>query len=192
MGTEAAWVPAVIALIGAGVQQYNTSQTNKKRDAEIAQGIRKTSEEQKQADRKINENLDKTAKSNVLPFKQDLQQQFMDTIQKKRLQGLAGLDTSGSTSSAYKTGADQAKTGATDYAGTIASLLAGVDAAGNQRQAEGTSAGNLGMDLMRSDRNQEQDTFLAQLRAARHRDNPWLAMAGSGLSGYASGMGGGK
>jgi len=190
MGTEAAWIPAVVALIGAGVQQYNTSQTAKKRDQDIARGIRDSAEQQKKANLKVGENLNKLEDSRVLPFKEDLQQTFLNTVNKKRLQGLSGLNTAGQESDAYKSASGKAKTGAIDYAGLISSLLAGVDAPGNQRQAEGTAAGTLGMDLSVLDRNSDQDSFLAQLRAARHRDNPWLSIAGAGLSGYATGMAG--
>ena len=40
MGTEAAWVPLVVAALGSGVQAYNVRQTAKEADAVAAQGIR--------------------------------------------------------------------------------------------------------------------------------------------------------
>jgi len=190
MGTEAGWVPLVVAAIGAGVQQYNTSQTAKKRDAEIARGIRESSKQQQAANQKIGENLNQLEKSRVDPYQQDLNQIFLDKIQKKRLMALNGLEsTPGAMSDAYKTATNTAKTGAIDYGELVSSLLSSIDAAGNQRQAESNKKNDTGMDLLKFKRNSDQDSFLAQLRASRIRDNPLLSIVGSGLSGYASGMG---
>jgi hypothetical protein len=191
MGTEAAWVPLVISLVAAGAQQYNSSQTAKKRDADIAQGIRNSANEQKKADSAINNNLDNLSESRAAPFKDELQDQFIQRIRAKQALGTDNLDSVGGTSDAFKRGSAKAKVGATGYAGIIADLLSTVDAAGNQRTSERNSAGNTGMDLLRFGRNSEQDSFLARLRAARHRDNPWLAIAASGAQGYASGLAGG-
>ena len=191
MGTEAAWIPLVVSLVAAGAQQYNSSQTAKKRDADIAQGIRNSANQQKKADSAINENLDDLSKSRVEPFKNELQDQFIQRIRAKQALGTDNIDSAGGVSDAFKKGSVNAKTGATDYAGVIANLLSSVDAAGNQRTAEKTSAGNTGMDLLRFGRNSEQDAFLAQMRAARHRDNPWISIAASGAQGYASGLAGG-
>jgi len=184
MGTEAVWIPALIAAAGVGVQQYNTAQTAKKRDEEIARGIRESGIQQDRTNRAIDENLDELETSRAEPYKKELTDTFMDRIKKKRLLGLEGLNTRGDTSEAYKKGADKAKVGSVGYAGLIADLLAGIDAAGNQRQAEFTNASDVGMDINKFKRNANQDAYLAQLRASRYRDNPWLAILGGGLQGY--------
>ena len=120
-----------------------------------------------------------------------MQDQFIQRIRAKQALGTENLDSAGDTSDRFKRGSANAKTGAIDYAGLISNLLSSVDAAGNQRTAERKSAGDTGMDLLRFKRNSEQDSFLAQMRAARHRDNPLLSIVGAGLSGASAGYAGG-
>ena len=184
-------IPIVLALASTAATTYNTNQTAKKRDADVARGIRENSKKQEQADQKINQNLDEMEGSRSIDFRDELQASFLDTIAKKRLQAQAGLDTAGGTSSAYKDAAGGAKVASSAYGGKIANLLAGIDAAGNQRQSENSGKIDLGMDLNKFGRDAEQNSFLAQLRAARHRDNPWISMGAAGLSGAAAGYGGG-
>jgi hypothetical protein len=189
MGTEAIWIPIALAAAGAGVNQVNTNRTAKKRDRDIAQGIRDSSAQQQKADSAINENLDELSESRAAPFKDKLQDSFIQRIRANQALGTDNIDSVGGTSDAFKRGSTKAKTGAIDYAGVIADLLSSVDAAGNQRTAERKSSNNTGMDLLKFKRNSEQDSFLAQMRAARHRDNPLLAILGAGLSGAAVGGG---
>ncbi len=185
----AAAVPIAIAVAGASVNEYNTRRTARKQDEDIARGIMKTSATQREANQKINQNLDKLSESTSEPFKETLEGQFIDRVNKARTQALSGLNTPGGVSDAFTDSAADAKTGAIDYAGLISSLLAGVDASGNQRQAENADFGNLGEDLNILGRNADQDSFIAQLRASRHRNNPYLSVLGAGLSGAATGDG---
>ena len=189
MGAEVL-IPIALSLAAGGVQQYNTNKTAKKRDRDIARGIIDSGKQQQAADQRIGRNLDELEVSRSEPFKDTLQGQFINRINASRQLGLSNLDRGGGVSDAFTEGVGGAKTGAIDYAGVIANLLAGVDAPGNQRQAEQKGKGDTGMDLLRFKRNADQDTFLAELRARRHRDNPWLAIGASGLSGLASGMAG--
>ena len=187
MGSEALWVPIVMSLASAGVNEYSNRKTASKRDRDIAAGIRKTSETQEKANQRINQNVDELSKSTAQPHKDTLQGQFIDRINKVRKQALSGLNTEGGTSDAYRDAAGNAKVGAIDYGGAISSLLAGIDAAGNQRQAENKEFGNTGEDLLKFKRDADQDSFIAQLRASRHRNNPLLGILSAGLSGAAMG-----
>ena len=183
MGSEAVWVPIVASLVSAGVNEANNRSTARKRDRDIAEGIRKNSETQKKANAKIGKNLDFIEDSSASEFKDTLQGKFLNQLNRQKAAGLAGLDTEGGTSDAFNRGQDAAKTGSIDYAGNIADLLSGIDAAGLQRNAEGFNSGDLGMDLGVLERNSDQDSFLSQLRASRHRNNPLLSIAAAGISG---------
>ena len=190
MGTEALWVPLVLSAAGAGLSEYNQRKTAKKQDADIAAGIRKNAETQQKANAKVNENLNFIEESKAKPFKDTLQGQFLQRINQEKRAGLAGFDQVGNVSDAYKSGVSSAKTGAIDYGRLVSDLLSGVDAAGNQRQAEVARSGDLSMDLSKFGRDISQDEYLARLRAARHRDNPWLSIASSALKGAGSSYGG--
>ena len=185
MGAEVL-VPLLISAVGKGVSEFSNRRTANRQDREIAEGIRKSSAKQREATQGIDKNLNFLEESSAQPFQDTLQSQFIDRINKARALGTDNLDRAGGVSSAFKTASASGKGEATDFAGKIASLLAGVDAAGNQRQAEGFRAGDLGMDLNRLGRDSEQESFLARLRASRIRPSFPLSIIAGGLQGAAS------
>jgi len=189
MGASAA--PIIISLLAAGTSEANNRRTARQRDRDIAAGITKTSAAQREGTQKINENLNQLEKSRPEPFKETLQGQFLDRIRKQKGNALAGFDTAGGTSTAFKDSVSNAKTGAIDYGSVISDLLSGIDAAGLQRQSEGFKANDLGMELSKLNRGADQDAFLARLRAGRRRPNFGLSLLSAGLSGAAGAAAGG-
>lgn len=181
----AAALPLVLSVLGAGVGEFSNRRVARQRDRDIAAGIRKTTATQEDANRRIKQNLDLLEKSRAEPFKETLQGQFLDRIRQQRSTALAGLDTPGATSEAFKSATAEAGTGAIDYAGVLADLFSSIDAPGFQRSEEGFRAGDLGMDLSRLTRDADQDTFLARLRASRRRPSFGLGLLSAGLSGAA-------
>ena len=185
MGAEVL-VPLILSGLSAGAKAFNINRTAKKQDRELAEGIRKSSAKKQEATQRIDKNLNFLEESSAQPFKDDLQSQFIARINQARALGTDNLDRPGNVSSAFTKASTGAKGQATEFAGQIASLLAGVDAAGNQRQTEGFRAGDLGMDLKRLDRDADSEDFLARLRASRIRPSFPLSVLSGVLDGGAS------
>lgn len=195
MGTEALWIGAALAAAGGAVNEVNNRRTARKQDEELARGIRENAKVQREANERLNTVVDKTAESSAEPFRSERMNSMQQRIANKRAQALASIAQGGNTSDAAKAMEAAAGVTATDYAGGLADLFSIIDAAGEQRLAEGNLRSNASMDLSRLSGDAGQNTFLAQMRARRHRPNPLLGIAGAALSGagtaYASGGFGG-
>jgi hypothetical protein len=167
MGTEGIWIPALIAAAGAGVSEANNRRTARKRDEETAAGIRRQAETQRESNLKLNEVLGEIAKSSPAAARSNLNQQFRNNVRRQRALALGNLAQQGDVSEAAQQASQLAGINAASYAKNVANLLAGVDAAGLQRQNERKTRGNLAMDRARLGRNSAQDDFLTRLRVNR-------------------------
>ena len=188
MGTEAAWVPAVLALAGTAASVYNTQRTAKKQDATAAAGIRKQAENQRANNARINQTLQFAQQSKPDEARQRANQQYLDVLQAKRATANAGLAPQG-VSGTFDTEAKAASAGTQARVEDIAGLMARIDAPTIQRQQEQAVYGNLGMDLDRMTGSIRGDQFLNQLRLNSIRRNPWIDLAAGAAQGYASGYG---
>lgn len=186
MGTEALWIGAALAAAGAGVNEANNRRTARKQDREIARGIRENAEKQREANKRLNEVIDRTESSSAEPYRAQRMSSLNRMAQAKRAQALASLEQTGNISDAAKGYGANAAGNAMDYAGTLSGLMSVIDAAGDQRLGEQNVKRDANMDLARLDSDINQNTFLSQLRAQRHRNNPWLSIAGAALSGAGS------
>lgn len=188
VGTEALWIPAVLAAAGGAAQAVNTRNVAKRQDNQAAAGIRQQAETQRGINARINQTLQQTAAANPDEVRSTVQDQYLRQAQAKLGQARAGLVGDTGLSSAYNEAANTAGGKVADFATSTAGLLARMDAPGVQRQQEGMRFGNLGMDLDAVRGNVQADQFLNQLRMQGIRRNPWLDAAGAALSGAGAGM----
>lgn len=179
-----------LAAASAGLQYQNTKKTTERQDAQAAAGIRQQGERQKQADAKVADEVERLKASTAEDERAASLGSFMDALRKTKGSATAGLEGPGGE--AFRLAAEEASTGVQNKAAADASLLARIDAAGQQRQGEGFGYGRLGTDLSLIGRQAAGDDFLNQLRLSSIRRNAGLDLAAGLMSaGSGAAMGGG-
>lgn len=187
MGTEAIWVPLALAAVGAGTQYYNTQQTEKRQDNQLAANIRGQARRQEEADAEVNEEISRLEKSSAADERAGRLQQYFQTIGRNRRDVQGGI-TPGIGGAQFQGDADKAAAALDAYGGGQASLASRIDAPLVQRQGEGFGYGNLATDLSRIGREIAGQAFVDQVKLQRIRRDPWLDAAGSTLQGAGQGM----
>ena len=190
MGTEAAWVPYVVAAVTTAATAYNTKRTADDQDQAAAAGIREQGKTQREANARLNRTLDQTSASRIDDSKGVLGQQYLDQVQRAMQQANTGLTARG-LSADFDQLAGGARAANADYGALTADLLATMDAAKLQRVAEGNAFGDTGMDLDRLSGNVRGTQHLTGLRMNGIRRNPYIDIVAGLMQGAAGGMGGG-
>lgn len=193
MGTEALWIPAVMAVVGAGATYANNRSQANKADKINSQALLKAGERQKRADSKVNELIDRTGKSNAVDEKAGLMGGYLQQLAQAQSGAKQGLAAPGATSSRYNQEATAAALGIDASGQQYADLTARLDAPILQRQGEGIDRSRTGTDLTTIVREQEGEDAGTALRLRTIRDNPWLlalASAASAAGSSYSGAGG--
>jgi hypothetical protein len=187
------WPLVVAAIAAAVIQQYNQAKTAKRQDKAAAASIRTQAETQREANKRMNEQLDTLQDSTPADEKATRSSQIRTQLKRNQSMALAGLNPTGG-GEAVTNMVDSAGRQAVDYGGFINESLSGIDAPLLQRQGEAFDRADVEGDLNRLRRNSAQEGNLLRLRQAGIRDNPWLSLLSTGLSAYAGsgGFGGGK
>ncbi len=191
MGTEAVWVPLVMAAVATGASVYNTRQTERRQDNALAQQIRNQSSRQRDADAKAAELIRREAGSSDADERQTALGKFTEQIQRARGNAERPLQTVGAVSDAYKKAGSDAALGMTSTATNFADLVSRIDAPMQQRQNDALARGRYGTDIDMIRRFASGDDYLDQLRLRSIRRNPWIDAGASMLNGYAGAYGGG-
>jgi hypothetical protein len=181
-----AWVGALIAIAAAAASEYNSEQTAKRQDNQAAAGLIEQGRKQKQADAKVNDEVQKLQGSNATDERAAALQNYMTTLQRGKQTAQAGLNTPNIGGSAFQASSAQAANDVQFNAANTAGLMSRIDAPGMQRQGEGFDYGNLATDLSLISREAQGDDYLNQLRIRSIRRNPWIDAAAAGANGYAS------
>lgn len=181
-------IPIVLALAGAGVSAYNTQKTAKKQDQAAAEGIRRQSEIQREANKRLNESLLFFEKSDPESIKADLSGGFTKQLRLKQALALAGLEQEGASSQDAEKAAAQAGGTAVDYGDFLEGVFSRIDAPGEQRRQEGVERTDLGSDLSVHERNSRAQDYLTRLDIQSITRNPWLDILAAGLGGASGGL----
>lgn len=182
------WVATAIAVIGAATQQYTQHQAAKKADNQAANRIYQQAANQERADYAVNQLLTKRATDDGSAERANVTRSLMDQSQAAQMAASRGLNQGGAVSDAYRTSANDAALGISDYGQRAAGLMARIDAPQQQRRREALQSGNLASQLGLIGREAASDDFLAQLRLQAIRPDPWLTAAGQIAQGIGSGM----
>lgn len=183
MGTEALWVPAVIAAVGSGIQAKEAHDVAKDQDEAAAQGIRTQAGRQREADARVQQEVDKIGASSPEESQREATDAFMQQLQRTRSQARGG-ESVGAVSDAYTTDSAAATKAVDQYGANRAGVLGRISAPGLQRTAETVSRLRAGSDLGQIGRNAAGDQFLNQLRMSQISANPWMMAAGQALQSY--------
>lgn len=182
------WIATAIVLVGAATQQYTQNQAAKKADRQAANRIYQQAENQDRADYAVNQLLSKRATDDGSAERAGVTRSLMDQSQAAQMAASRGLNQAGAVSDAYRTSANDAALGISDYGQRAAGLMARIDAPQQQRRREALQSGNLASQLGLIGREAASDDFLAQLRLQAIRPDPWLTAAGQIAQGIGSGM----
>lgn len=186
MGTEAVWVPAVIAAVGAGASYYNTQKTAKKQDSALAGKLRNQRKTQDEIDSKVTDLVRKTGESDPNAARSSAEAGFLDMLKKGRGQTNSGLTNVAGASDAYQNDTTNAASGLADFGKGLAGLMSRIDAPGIQRRQEGVLAQRFGNETDMLRRQAGGDAFLDDLRLSGIRRNPWIDAAAQAMQSYGS------
>jgi hypothetical protein len=190
VGTEEFWIPAAIAALGTGVQQYGASQANGEAQKVEAQGLAQQQALRQQAAGNVNKTVQQVQQSNPAALQRQSTTDFVNNLRANASATNSGAPAVPGASSRY--GAANA-TGANtvdNFGNTLASDLGGMDAAVKQRQQEGSALQTLGTNNGLLGEQSAADAFITQLRAAQAATpNPWYKIGGGALQAGAMGLG---
>lgn len=184
------WWAIGVAVVSAGVQMYNTDQTAKRQDRQLAESIRNQSAEQQKADSKIRDMLKDLGGSNSKDEEKERMDQYLNTLQ-MGAQANGINQGAGGFSDAYRADAAAAAEGLDAFGKQRAGLLARTDAPGLQRVNEGILFDNTAMDIRGIGRNADQQAYLDELALRGIKPNPWLTAASEVGMAYAGSKAGG-
>lgn len=192
MGTEAVWVPLVMAAVGTAASVYNTRQTAKKQDQALAAQIESGSKKSKEADDRTRQLVDKLGQSSPDAERNTALSQYVKALSSGGNAATAGLGAEkGAVSSRFAQDAKDAALGVTDYGQTQAGLFSTIDAAKRMRQNEGVDIGRALTDINGISRQARAADFLLGLKTNSIARNPWIDAGSSLLTSYAGTMGAG-
>lgn len=182
-GTYLAMAAAAAA---ASANAYNTHQTAKRQDAAAADSIRNQSAKQRQADARVNEEVQSLQNSTPEDSRAKRLDQYMTQLRMNKAAQAGGL-TPAIGSDAFKADSASALEGVQQDAANTAGLMARMDAPGMQRQTEAAGYGRMGTDIGLLSREAKGQQFLDDLRLKSIRRNEGLDFAAGLLNAYASG-----
>ncbi len=186
MGTEAFWVPAVIAAAGAGVQQVDAHQTAQRQDEEAAQGIRIQGDTQQKADAQVAQNIQKLQGSSPDAVRANAANAFLTQLRRNSATATGSPVAGGSAR--YKGDIANSTQDVADYGANLADTQSRILAPNLQRQQEGQNSQQLAANLSEIGRQSNANQFLTQLRMRGITPNPWAQAGGSVLEGVGNGM----
>lgn len=191
MGTEAFWIPAVMAAVSAGATYYDGRQQQKRADNITLQGLQQTSQRQRKADAVTQQMLQEFGASNAEGEKQSTMKGFMEQLTRASPDAQRGLQSRGGESETFRRDAADAALGVQKSGEEYAGLASRLDAPGLQRQREKKGLFDRGMDIGMIGREQEGADRHTKLRLSQIRSNPWLQALSQAASAYGSSYGGG-
>jgi hypothetical protein len=193
MGTEAFWVPAVLAAVSAGGQYANASNAASRANNGETQSIIDQGQIRNQANGQVQQLTKQIAGNNPNALKDQAETSFVNALRQNAAGSTQGGNTApGSTnfgasvsalapstvgSSRYKAGTAASQKQVEQFGNTNAGEMASVDAAVRQRQNEGLAMQTLGTGLNGLGAQSYTKNFVDQLRAqTAGQQSPWVGL----------------
>lgn len=189
MGSEAIWVPLIMAAVSGTATYVNNRNVAHKQDENLADRIRNQNKLQHQADLKTADLINKEAHSTDTQDKAKSMARYNASIAEHMPQATGALKTTGAVSDAYKKDGSNAALGIADYANNLSDLTSSIEAPQLQRMRDqreninpyGTAIGLIG-------RENSGDNFLSNLKLNNIKANPWLSLVAGTTGAAAKGM----
>lgn len=186
MGSEAFWVPAAIAAVGAGVQQVDAHKTAQRQDEEAAQGIRIQGDTQQKADAQVAQNIKSLQGSSPEAARASAADAFLTQLRRNSASANGSQVVGGSAR--YKGDIADSTQNVADYGAKLADTQSRILAPNLQRQQEGQNSQQLAANLSEIGRQSNANQFLSQLRMRGITGDPWMQAGGSILEGAGNGL----
>lgn len=182
-------VGLALSVGGAAVSYNNTKKTQRRTDNALFEQIRNQGLKQREADAKVNNQIQELEGSTSKDEKAGRLDDYMQTLRANRGRVEAGL-TPTIGSDVFRADAANDAADVMAHAGQSANLLSRIDAAGLQRQGEAFGYGNLATDLSLIGREAQGQNWLDELRVKRAaRRNAGQDALAAILSGAGSAVG---
>ena len=178
--------PVSIGLLISSIaaKTINTRQTFKRKDREIAAGIRKKGKIGRESAARTQEEIQSLATSDSKAESAESLASFVDALQASKEETIPGVL---GANQRFAEDVAAARSGVATDASTRAGLLSRIDAPQEQRRGEAVRRGRLAVDTAQfADRGASAD-FLARLRASEQRNNPFVDAIASIVGGVATG-----
>jgi hypothetical protein len=183
--------PVSLALLATsiGAKTINTRQTIRRKDREIAAGIRKKGKIGREAAARTQEEIKRVGESDPEAERAESLASFVEALRTGKEETIPGIP---GANQRFAEDVAAARAGVAGEAGSRAGLLARIDAPQEQRRGEAVRRGRLASDIgVFADRGASAD-FLARLRASEQRNNPFIdALASLGMGVASGGIAGG-
>jgi len=177
--------PISLALLATsiGAKTINTRQTFRRKDREIARGIREKGKIGRESAARTEGEIQNLAKSDPEAERAESLASFVDALREGKEETIPGVE---GANQRFAEDVAAARSGVAGDASTRAGLLSRIDAPVEQRRGEAVKRGRLASDTrMFADRGASAE-FLAQLRASEQRNNPFVDAIASIAGGVAS------
>lgn len=179
----AAALPYILAVVAAGASAYNTNKTQKEAAENQTAGLLDQQRLQRQADSRVNNEIERVDASNPEAERRAASDQFMAQLQRNRSEIAPGIS---GASRRYDTDVENQSQQSDSTANKIADLMARINAPGMQRQREGQQFSRLSSDIGGIARQSAGQDFLTQLRNRAIQPNPWIDALGQAAGGASS------
>lgn len=179
----------ILSAVGTGTQVANNQISAKRQDREAARGIRRQGELQKEANNRVNEQIDELAASDGSAERGESLAGFQQAIRESQGQAQGALPGDALVVGANPRFAEKVTQGQTQIrqgADERAGRMSIIDAALAQRMNEGSRMGRTATDLNEQNRRSRAEDFITQLRIADRRPNEWVNALGTILQGAGS------
>lgn len=180
-------VPYIIMAAATAAQVQNERSTLKRQDAQAATGIRNQAAKQREADARVDQQVQEISQSTAADERAEALGSYMDTLRRNRGTSEAGLDGAVG-GDAFRADSAAAAQGVQQYGQQNAELMARIDAPGMQRRNEAFGYGRTATDLSLLGRESAGQAFIDELRLKAIRKNPWIDAAAGVAMGAAMGM----
>jgi hypothetical protein len=203
MGTEAFWIPAVMAMASAGGQALNQSAANKRGQNAEVEAMANQNLLKNAANSDVKQQIKNVATSDPAKLAAAENSQFVNTL-RNDVGGSTGTTSKSPTnfgaptsalgptpggSSRYSADTAKAGTEVQSFGNTTASEMSALDSAINMRKNEGLQMQTLSGNLNQLNQQAYQQAFVDQLRyKAASQPNPWVSMFTGGLDLASNGM----
>ena len=185
MGSEAVWIPLVMAAVGTAASAYNTNQTAKRQDNQLAAQLRQQAAKQHEADAKTAQLIQAQAASSDADERAGSLAQYTKTLQQHQRQAVNPLQVQGAVSDAYKRAGSDAALGIANFGANQANMVSSIDAPTQQRQNDQFVMDRYKNDIDNISRFSRGDDFLADMKLRAIRRNPWIDAGASLANSYA-------
>jgi hypothetical protein len=183
-------IPLALAVAAAGVNYYNTTNTENKQNDALTNEILDQQAAQKQATQAIANQTKAVATSNPAAEQAKATQGFIDQLRTNNNVIAAGDPSQvGNSSTRYAQDAAANSQSASSYANSLANSMASIDAAQRQRTDEQQGFQNTASTVGGIQYNAAQQAFADKLRAQSITQNPWLTLTGQVLKGASTAAG---